>query len=157
MGQSWNGFPVGSLTVPEAPTGCGTGNVCSDPVFALNSSIDDEPDLFDIQYTPRFAYVPQIADFPTGTGDRAFIRFRPIFIQRLLIETSASGTGVIFDPGVTPAPSTTGTFARVGETSSFVFPETHAPGRPRGRGRAVRARRQSFHPPDPLRTATVPS
>jgi hypothetical protein len=126
MGQSWNGFPVGSLS-PEAPTGC--SGPCGDPVFAVNSSSSDQPDLYDIQYTPRFAYVPQISGFPSGQSQsRAFIRFRPIFIQRVLIETSGPGSGTIFDPGVTPAPPQNGSYQRVGETSVFVFPETMLPG-----------------------------
>lgn len=125
-GLSWNGSPVGSLATPEAPSGC--SGTCNSPVFALNSSTSDSPDLFDIQYTPRFGYVPQISDFPGGSSqNRTFIRFRPVFIYRLLFEVS--GGTVIFDPGVTPAPSSSGSYQRLGETSVFVFPDGSLPGR----------------------------
>lgn len=124
-GSTWNGSPVGSLSPPEARTGC--SSTCTDPVFALNSSSSDTPNLYDIQYTPRFGYVPQISDFPSGGSDpRQFIRFRPIYLYRLLFET-AGGT-VIFDPGVTPAPPDSGAYQRVGETSVFVFPDGMLPG-----------------------------
>jgi len=125
LGQTWNGSPVGSLSSPEAASGC--SGPCDDPVFALNSSTEDVPDLYDIQYTPRFGYVPQIADFPSGSSEaRQFIRFRPIFIYRLHIEVS--GGTEIFDPGVTPTAPGSGSFQRVGETSVFVFPDGSLPG-----------------------------
>jgi len=125
QGQSWNGFPVGSLVSPEDPAGC--SGTCSSPVFALNSSTTDTPDLFDIQYTPRFGYVPQIVDFPNGTSEaRQFLRFRPIFLYRLLIQQG--GDTEIFDPGFSAEPSSTGAQLNVGETSVFVFPDGMLPG-----------------------------
>jgi hypothetical protein len=102
MGKPWNGFPIGSLSPAEPSSGC--SGPCDDEVFSLNSSTDDDPDLLDIQYTPRFGYVPQIVDFPNGTSQlRRLLRFRPIFMHRLLIENGP----VIWDPGVEPAPPTT--------------------------------------------------
>jgi hypothetical protein len=127
-GLTWNGAPMGSLSTPESRdvTDC-AATMCTAPVFALNSSDEDKPDLFDIQYTPRFGYVPQISDFPSGTSaSRSFIRFRPIYIYRVLFEVT-SGT-VIFDPGVTPTAPTSGTYNRIGETSVFVFPDGMLPG-----------------------------
>jgi hypothetical protein len=122
--DSWSGFPVGSLVPSEAPLGCTSS--CSDPVFALDSTSGDEPNLPDIQYTPRFGYVPQISGFPSGQSDPVeFQRFRAVFIHRLFIERS--GTDTIFDPGVTPTAPTTGSYQRVGEVSVFVFPDGMLP------------------------------
>jgi hypothetical protein len=115
---------VGSLVPSEAPLGCTSS--CSDPVFALDSTSGDEPNLPDIQYTPRFGYVPQISGFPSGQSDPVeFQRFRAVFIHRLFIERS--GTDTIFDPGVTPTAPTTGSYQRVGEVSVFVFPDGMLP------------------------------
>lgn len=125
-GESWNGFPSsGTLNPAEPPSGC-TGP-CNDPVFALNSSKDDSPDLWDIQYTPRFGYVPEIPDFGAPNNQkRAFVRFRPIFIQRLVISTSGDDT--VWDPGVAPVPSSTSNYQTVREVSVFTFPTGILPG-----------------------------
>jgi Flp pilus assembly protein TadG len=125
MGNSWSGAPLGSsLTPPEAPSGC-TGP-CNDPVFARDDTPNEQPNLADIQYTPRFAYVPQITSFPSGSSSAVnFIRFRPIFIQRLYIGTAGADT--IWDPGVSPAAPSTGSYQRVGEVSVFVFPDGMLP------------------------------
>lgn len=125
-GDSWNGFPAsGTLTTAEPPSGC--SGPCSDPVFALNSSKDDSPDLFDIQYTPRFGYVPVIPNFsPPNNTKRAFLSFRPIFIQRLVI--SAPGPDTVWDPGVTPAPPASAGYQTVREVSVFTFPDGILPG-----------------------------
>lgn len=125
-GLSWNGFPTsGTLTPAEGPSGC--SGPCNDPVFALNSSTTDDPDLFDIQYTPRFGYVPEIPGFgPPNNTKRAFVAFRPIFIQRLVISTPGQDT--IWDPGVAPAPPTSGNYQTVRETSVFILPVGILPG-----------------------------
>lgn len=125
-GLNWTGDPVLSLPAPgEAPSGC--SGACSDPVFALNSSTTDDPDLYDIQYTPRFGYVPVIADFPSGGSQaRTFLRFRAVYIQRLIISTSGSDT--VWDPEVAPVPPTTGDYQAVREAMVFVFPDGMLPG-----------------------------
>ena len=127
-GLTWSGQPgASSLSTPEPSSGC-TGP-CGDPVFAVNSSTTDDPDLFDIQYTPRFGYVPQIPNFdPPNNANRAFVAFRPIFIQRLVLSTSGGGGDVIWDPGVSPAPSPTGTYQDVRESAAFVLPPGMLPG-----------------------------
>ncbi len=122
MGNSWNGFPLsGVLTPAEASAGCSPPK-CDDPVFARDDTPNEQPNLAEIQYTPRFAYVPVISAFPPGQSNAVdLLRFRPIWIQRLLIETPGSDT--IWDPGVTPAAPTSGSYQRVGEVSVFVFPD----------------------------------
>lgn len=125
-GLDWDGAPVLSITPPEPPAGC--SGACSAPVFGLNSTTSDDPDLFDIQYTPRFGYVPVIADFPSGqNAPRTFLRFRAVYIQRLVIERSGPGESV-WDPETAPVPPTSTSFQRVSEVSVFVFPDAMLPG-----------------------------
>ena len=51
---------------------------CTTPVFSLNSSTTESPDLQDIQYTPRFAYIPELAgSFPSGTEPGRLLRTVP--------------------------------------------------------------------------------
>jgi hypothetical protein len=119
-GLSWTGSPVGVMSVPEPPTGC--IGACNDPVFARNTSTSDDPDLFDIQYTSRFGYVPELDNFGSGTNPARIMSFKAVFIQRLKIERSGSNSDVIWDPGVFPQPPTSGGHQGVGETSIFVFP-----------------------------------
>lgn len=125
QGQSWSGAPLNtSLSPAELPSGC--SGPCSDPVFARDDTPDEQPNLVDLQYTPRFGYVPQITAFPSGQSDPVnFTRFRPIFVQRLFIEKS--GTDTIWDPGVTPAAPASGSYQTVGEVSVFVFPDGMLP------------------------------
>ena len=116
-GLAWTGSPIGTISIPEPPSGC-TG-ACDDPVFARNTVIED-PEMYDIQFTSRFGYVPELDGFGPGGSVSRLIAFKAIYIQRLFIERS--GPGVTWDPGVTPTPPTTGAFQRLGETSIFVFP-----------------------------------
>lgn len=125
-GLSWDGSPILSLTPAEPPSGC--AGACTDPVFAFNSSATDDPDLYDIQYTPRFGYVPVISDFPTGQSQaRTFIRFRAVYIQRLVIDRQGSGE-TVWDPETAPVPPTSSGYQRVREVSVFVFPDGMLPG-----------------------------
>jgi hypothetical protein len=118
MGQAWTGGPIG-VTAAESPSGC-TGT-CDDPVFGLNS-VDQDPELFDIQYTPRFGYVPELDGFGSGNSVSRIVRFRAIYIQRLFIEND----GVTWDAGI-PCGCASGNVERVGETTIFVFPENILP------------------------------
>src|SRR5690606_18414194 len=88
-GQPWDGTPVGSLAGAsgqvELPQGCDLDGTpgCSAPVFAIDSDPTEDPNIYDIQYTSRFGYVPEIIDFPSGSSQpRGFIRFRAVFIYR---------------------------------------------------------------------------
>lgn len=117
-GLDWSGSPVGVLSTPEVPFGC-TGT-CDDPVFGRNSTNDD-PEIYDIQLTSRFGYVPELNSFGNGNSTSRMINFRAVYIQRLLIERSGNNS-LNWDPGVSPAPPTTGSFQRVGETTIFVLP-----------------------------------
>ena len=130
----------GAVT-PEPPgdgpdDGC--SGPCDDPVFALNSSGADAPDLFDIQYTPRFGYVPQLVCTlanPTATtgclpfdngsnGINRFADFRAIYIQRFCVGNNACD--VEFDPGF--GTTSSGNDARANSLTAFVFPKNMLPG-----------------------------
>ena len=70
-------------------------------MFSRNSSTRDEPDLYDIQYTSRFGYVPQMdEDFPNGNKTVHILRFRAIFLQRLLGACSGEQLRPDFEPGL---------------------------------------------------------
>jgi Flp pilus assembly protein TadG len=139
-GAPWDGTPVGSLQTTqganEQPSGCGLDNVCSAPVFSLDTDPSESPNGFDIQYTSRFGYVPEISDFPSGSSQkRGFVRFKAVFIQRLVIEDGGNedyfdpGFGLDFD-GATPNSDTNlSGYSRVGETLAFIFPKGMLPNR----------------------------
>ena len=74
---------------------------CTDPVFTRNSSTTDSPDLYDIQYTSRFGYVPQLTTgFPNGNSEVRIGSFRAIYFQRLLGSCSSNSCGLDFEPGL---------------------------------------------------------
>jgi len=136
--QSWDGTPVGSLQTTsgqnEPPSGC--DGECTSPVFTLDSDPTESPNIFDIQYTSRFGYVPEIASFPSGTSVKVpFVRFRAVYMQRLVIEDG--GSQDFFDPGFGPdysgftsnSDTNLAGYSRVGESLSFVFPDGMLPGR----------------------------
>ena len=123
QGQEWSDSAIdGNISNPEPRNGCaGPPNVpCTEPLFTLNSATET-PDLFDIQLSPRFAYVPEFWTPPScdpavmtrtefedclrngfGNGNSivAFRSFRAVFLQRAKFGT---GQGVnTWDPGFAP-------------------------------------------------------
>ena len=131
-GTAWGGGASAgqpALTPAEPRVGCGVGSTpCTDPVFGLNVTSTDSPDLFDLQYTPRFAYVPELtAAFPSGASTAVrFKGFRAVFIQRITLGTGTSPTN--FDPGIgTTAVNPSGNGIR--EVTMWVFPQNMLPGR----------------------------
>lgn len=124
----YQGEPWGSdygITEPE-PSTCPAAGGCTDPVFAVDSSETDAPDLWDIQYTSRFGYVPEFgADCDVnGTSDCAIERFRAIFIQQTCMGTAHCDDpldpGFGDDRGSMPS-SITG-------VTAWAFPDTMLPG-----------------------------
>lgn len=113
--QNWSGVSANGVNVtpPERPcldyvlTASNTLAPCNvaatsftAPVFSRNTAVEAPLDLHDIQYTPRFAFVPRTTE-PNGNQPRDFITFYSIYIQRILAGCSAgSGCGLDFDPGV---------------------------------------------------------
>jgi hypothetical protein len=76
------------------------------PVFTANTNPTGEKevpvDMYDIQLSGRFAYVPQFAEAtpPNGnSGDLTIASFRPIFIQELFAGCNGNTCSVQFEPG----------------------------------------------------------
>lgn len=91
----------GAITpVGDPPTGC--SGTCDAPLFTRNTTTSDAPDLYDIQYTARFGYVPELTTaFPNGNSVVRLLTFRPIFFQRLLAGScNASSCSHDFEPGL---------------------------------------------------------
>ena len=113
--RSWSGVPANGVVVNPAERPCtayinngdGTFSPCgtaatsfTDPVFSRNTAVEAPLDLYDIQYTPRFAFVPKTTE-PNGNQPRDFITFYTIYIQRVLAGCNAGqGCKLDFDPGV---------------------------------------------------------
>ncbi len=127
----WEGQPWtdgGALVPGDPPAGC-TGP-CDDPVFARDDADDREADLWDIQYSPRFGYVPRLvedSDDLDGSTNVRFASYEPVFIQRLYGgNCDASGCDVEFDPGI--GYSATGSHTKAYAMTAFVIPNGMLPG-----------------------------
>ena len=124
-GVTWDAN--GAITpVGDPPVGC--SGTCDDPIFTRNSSTTDVPDLYDIQYTARFGYVPELtAAFPAGNAAVRLQTFRPIFLQRLLGGTCTGGSCTHdFEPGVGYSNASSGSTAD--GITAFVLPGSSLPG-----------------------------
>ncbi|MDH3706846.1 MAG: hypothetical protein OES57_12320, partial [Acidimicrobiia bacterium] len=126
-GNDWD--DGGALLPPESPSGCLA--TCTDPVFSRNTASDGGYDLWDVQYSPRFAYIPRInltaAQLSSGTTGTVFTRFEPVWIQRLYAgNCSNSGCDTVFDPGVYYSDAVTSD--KVNAMTAFVFPAGILPG-----------------------------
>lgn len=81
LGSAWSGFSdEQSINEPELPACPGGGTSgCSGMVFSRRSTTGP---LWDIQYSPRFGYVPQLYEDGGNPSSYYHIqRFQPIFIQ----------------------------------------------------------------------------
>lgn len=123
-GLAWG--DEGALEPAEVSVGCSLP--CEDAVFGLNSWHNESPDLYDIQYTSRFAYIPELTGaFPGGTSADVHIAgFRAIFIQRLLIDCNGNTCDYDFEPGV-GYNSPSGSPNRADSVTAFAFPDTMLP------------------------------
>ena len=121
------GEPFGAVygITPAEPSPCPAGG-CSGAVFSVNSSDSDDPDLWDIQYTPRFGYVPEFPSGcdPNGTSDCPIQRFRAIFIQQTCLG-QGSGNCTAFDPGFGQTHASPN---RITGVTMWAFPNTMLPG-----------------------------
>ncbi len=117
----------------ELPLGCSGGSspACEDPVFNADSAVDVENDLWDIQYSPRFAYVPELnvtSSQLNGNTTVLFVDIRPVFLQRVF-GGNCNGTGCdfIFDPGFQQTYN--GNTEKAFAMKAFVIPGAMLPGR----------------------------
>ena len=108
VGDDWDGRGPADGLGPIGPqpddSSCPTAG-CTDVVFGRNSSTSDVPDLYDIQYTPRFGYVPLLTtDFGSPAESASTYRlasFRAIWIQRVFGDCSTGGgCDLDFEPAV---------------------------------------------------------
>lgn len=139
-GQSWTGVPANGVVVSAEPpcsiytTSGGTTSSCTtavtgftDAVFSRNTGVEAPLDLYDIQYTPRFAFVPKTSE-PNGNQPRDFVTFFTIYIQRILGGCNAGqGCGLDFDPGVGTSPMSLPSNVAGGldAMAVFVFPPSN--------------------------------
>jgi hypothetical protein len=112
--------------VGDPPTGC--SGACTGAVFSRNTSTTDVPDLYDIQYTSRFGYVPELTSaFPSGNATVRLFTFRPIFLQRLLAGNCGGGTCTHdFEPGLGYTNASSEDHAE--GITAFVLPRSSLPG-----------------------------
>lgn len=104
------------------PYSNGCSGACDDPVFSRDSDSDDS--LFDIQDSPRFAYVPQL---PVGetlgkNKDVHFAAFRAVYLHRLYLNNNANQ---IYNPGLASAGvpgGYSGGRGNIWGMTAFVFP-----------------------------------
>ncbi len=98
QGDAWtdNGNFTGSDS--SFPTGCPTivkgKNLCTDPIFTRDS-VAERFDVYDIQTSPRFVFVPVTPAWQNlGMSVIAIERFQPLFLQRVYMGSD------VWDPGV---------------------------------------------------------
>jgi len=110
-----------------AGIGCSTAP-CLGDLFTMNSRIETPIDLYDIQLSPRFGYVPRLTGpFPSGTsGTVQVAEFKPVYIQRLFAKCNASSCATDFDPGSGDGPQNQPGKAEA--ITAFVIPAAMLPG-----------------------------
>lgn len=97
-------------------------------------------DLFDIQLTPRFAYVPQFVQVvpPTGSSSNLNIAaFRAIFMEDVYAGCSGGGCNVSFSPGPWNTSSLGASNLKAAAMTAWVFPPSMLPTGLRGNPAAV--------------------
>jgi hypothetical protein len=109
----------------------GCNGVCTGDLFTRNTVVETPIDLYDIQTSPRFAYVPRFLESgpPPGTsGHRHVGSFAAVFLQRLFGGCNATSCEIDFEPGtgITPV-NQTGSTSYVALTG-FVVPAQMLPG-----------------------------
>lgn len=94
------GENVTSTECPTVPSGTYSraNPRCVGVVFSRNSAVET-PEIYDLQLTPRFAYVPQIhPSFSLGANQVSFVAFQPVYLQRLCMGNAQCNQGT-FSPG----------------------------------------------------------
>jgi hypothetical protein len=121
----WN--DNGALSPAETRVGCSAavGSACTGVLFGRNSVVQF-PEIYDIQLSPRFGYVP-LAWETLGSNVISFQRFRPVFIQRLCLGNQQCNQGT-FSPGVPWSDEHTSTVnTDVAAVSAFTFSASMLP------------------------------
>jgi hypothetical protein len=110
-----------------AGSGCSTVP-CQGDLLTMNSRVETPIDLYDIQLSPRFGYVPRLTGpFPSGTSGTVQVsEFKAVYIQRLFAKCNASSCAVDFDPGSGDGPQNQAGKAEA--ITAFVIPADMLPG-----------------------------
>lgn len=122
-------FAQYNASATTAVAGC-TG-VCTGDLLTRNTIVETPIDLYDIQTSPRFAYVPRFIESgpPSGGSERRHIgSFAAIFLQRLFGGCSANACGIDFEPGVGTAPINDPGGTNFVAVTGFVFNPQMLPG-----------------------------
>lgn len=111
----------------EDRTGCSEplSQPCSGILFTRDT-VDQDPQIYDIQLTPRFGYVPLVWE-DIGANTVSYKLFRPVFIQRLCIGNQNCNQGT-FSPGIPWVDQQGSTSANVHAVSAFAFDTNMLPG-----------------------------
>jgi hypothetical protein len=127
VGGTWSDGTGAGAYPAEARTGCSEplAQACGGVLFTRDS-VDQDPELYDIQLTPRFGYVPETWE-PLGSPAITYKRFRPIFIQRLCIGNDSCDQGT-FSPGTAWIDGSPSTSDNVAAISAFSFHDNMLPG-----------------------------
>jgi Putative Flp pilus-assembly TadE/G-like len=122
VGGTWTDGPGGVGAFPPEPrTGCSAplAQACSGILFNRNS-VAQQPEIYDIQLTPRFGYVPEVWE-TLGANTVSYKVFRPVYIQRLCVGNQQCNQGT-FSPGVPWIDLKTGnTSNSIHAVSAFAF------------------------------------
>ncbi|MDA3041094.1 MAG: hypothetical protein O3C27_16505 [Actinomycetota bacterium] len=125
-GIAWDDH--GAFQPAEEPQGCPDG--CDDPIFTRDSD-EEFPNFYDIQLSPRFAYVP-VTNIPTtdwnGNSTLTIDSIAPVYLQRVYGgNCNPSGCGVSFDPGF--GYTTIASSDNVSAFTAFLSPQGSLPGK----------------------------
>lgn len=129
LGNDWVDYDDdGNPTItgePRVAPGCATGEACPDPIFIRNTVTETPEDLYDIQLSPRFGYVPEFwGTAGSGSAREIFRAFRAVYMQRLTWGTG--GSPLPWDPGFA-VPSGLQTNDGLREMTGMVFHQNMLP------------------------------
>jgi Flp pilus assembly protein TadG len=105
--SSFSGDGLAQMRVCLADYANPPPGVVYQPLFALDTDPGDG--IWDIQRSPRFAYVPLVSDLPNGSSEsRRILGFVPVFLQTLWAGCNKGACDVAFNPdGTSTTPLST--------------------------------------------------
>jgi Flp pilus assembly protein TadG len=112
-------------------TVAGCNGVCTGDLFTRNTIWESPIDLYDIQTTPRFAYVPRFIESspPSGnSGMRHVGSFAAVFLQRLFGGCNSNSCNIDFEPGVGTTPLNDAGGTNYVAITAFILPADMLPG-----------------------------
>ncbi|MCZ7535754.1 MAG: pilus assembly protein TadG-related protein [Acidimicrobiia bacterium] len=107
------------------------GGGYSAPVFARNTVTESPIDLYDIQLSPRFVYLPRFAESgPCGNNSYCLhiTNFRAVFLQTLNGDCNATSCNITYEPGPWNPASIGKNNKKASEVTGWVLPAKMLPG-----------------------------